>query len=116
VWHSVTHREKVDRAVSELGAEGFSQHTIAPPIFRMFWKIGINIPPPFFIDFWSLALLEGALFGAAMAIYYSVFHKSSHLIVCAIGGAVFGLTVSGIARRKARGLCLPSWKSYGKSN
>jgi hypothetical protein len=113
----VTQREKVDRLLSELSAKGFSRRTIVPPIFRMFWNIGIKIPPPFFIDFWSLALLEGALYGAAMAVYCCFFYKLSHvLIVCGIGGAVFGLTVSGIFRWKARGLRLPSWESYGKSN
>jgi hypothetical protein len=61
-------------------------------------RIGINIPPPVFIDFWSLALLEGALFGAAMAVCYSFFYKLSQvLIACA---DLAGVRLRGFSRTK----------------
>jgi hypothetical protein len=50
----VTHREKLDRLLPELEARGVGQYTIAPPVFRLFWSIGLEIAPPLFMAFYRL--------------------------------------------------------------
>jgi hypothetical protein len=120
----VTHREKVDHLLSELTAKGINQYTIAPPMFRMFWKLGIEIPPPFFIPFLPLALLFGLPFGAAMAIFFwlsslwlSLVWSEEEFFVILIGAsAACGLTLSAYCRLRASTLRLNRWNNYGNSN
>jgi hypothetical protein len=117
---NVTHREKVDRLLSELTAKGISQYTIAPPMFRMFWKLGIEIPPPFFIPFLPLALLFGLPFGATMAIFFwlsslwlSLVWSEDFFFVILIGSGAAGLTLSAYCRLQASRLRLNRWNNYG---
>jgi hypothetical protein len=121
---NVTHREKVDHLLSELTAKGINQYTIAPPMFRMFWKLGIEIPPPFFIPFLPLALLFGLPFGATMAIFFwlsglwlsLVWSEEVFFVILVGSGAAFGLTLSAYCRLQASKWRLNSWNNYGNSN
>ena len=121
---NVTHREKVDHLLSELTAKGIGQYTIAPPMFRMFWKLGIEIPPPFFIPFLPLALLFGLPFGAAMAIFFWLsdlwlsrgWSEEVFFVILIGSGAAFGLTLSAYCRLQASRLRLNRWNNYGNSN
>jgi len=124
---NVTHREKVDHLLSELTAKGINQYTIAPPMFRMFWKLGIEIPPPFFIPFLPLALLFGLPFGATMAIFFWLssgiflwlsrgWSEAVFFVILVGSGAAFGLTLSAYYRLQASTLRLNPWNNYGNSN
>ena len=66
----MTQSEKVAHLISELKAKGINQYTTAPPMFRALWAFGVDVPPPFFIHFFPLALLVGLPFGAAMAVFF----------------------------------------------
>ena len=59
----MTHRQKVDLLIEELGKQGVSSDTAAPPLFRLFWKLGLEFPPPLFLRFGNLALVMGTCFG-----------------------------------------------------
>jgi hypothetical protein len=58
-----THRRKVERLVEEAGRQGMSLHTVAPPLFRLLWALGLEVPPPLFLGFRKLTLLIGTGFG-----------------------------------------------------
>jgi hypothetical protein len=112
----MTHSEKVARLVSGLRAKGINQYTTAPPMFRTLWALGVEVPPPFSIHFFPLALLGGLPFGAGMAVFFWLYGLPHLLVPSTIGGALFGLTMSGYFRWKAKALKLPTWESYGISN
>jgi Family of unknown function (DUF6404) len=109
----VIHREKVNRLLSELEAKGVSQYTIVPPVFRLFWAIGVEIPPPLFMGFWPLALLLGLMWGTTMYIIMSLIEGRHAVLPFAIGGLLFGLFTAAYFRWKANSSKLPRWKDYG---
>ena len=113
----MTHREKVEIALSDLTARGVKQGTIAPPIFKLLWKTGIEIPPPLFIRFVPLALLMGIGWGLPMATIYAMFYPLKIVLSTApFPVAFFGLTMAAIYRWKAYKLQLPAWKNYPKQS
>ena len=89
----------------------------APPLWRVLWWLGLEVPPPHFLRFWALTLLTGTLFGVAMWVCGWVaaprFAVTPPLLVLtAAAGIVFGLIVAMVYRASARGLGLPSWNGY----
>jgi uncharacterized membrane protein YhdT len=60
---NMTHRQKVNHLIEELGKQGVDSDTAAPPLFRLFWKLGLNLAPPFFLRFGITALVMGTCFG-----------------------------------------------------
>jgi hypothetical protein len=64
VLMDIPHRQKVQRLIEELGQQGIGPYTVAPPLFRFLWSLGLEIPPPFFLGFAKLTTLMGTTFGA----------------------------------------------------
>jgi hypothetical protein len=62
--NGTAHRQKVERLVADLRQRGVSPYTVAPPLFRLAWALGLAVPPPLFLGFGPLALLMGGFFGA----------------------------------------------------
>ena len=52
----MTHRQKVDHLIEELGRQGVGTYAVAPPLFRLLWALGLEVPPPFFLGFRRLTL------------------------------------------------------------
>ena len=118
----MTHREKVDRLVRELRQRGVSRYTTAPPLFRILWAAGLEIPPPFFIAFLPLMLLVvvsfGVLFGALAWLTEPVTFRLSStilLLLSATAGLLFGVIMATYFRWKATRLGLTSWREYGEA-
>jgi hypothetical protein len=121
----MTHREKVALVRSDLKRRGVNRFTIAPPMFRLLWALGIELPPPFFIPFLPLAVLLGVPFGTVMAV--GIYLCARHFLlpsfiavsfiagVFVVAGASFGLITGGYFRWKAKSLNLPTWERYGTS-
>jgi hypothetical protein len=123
----MTHRQKVDHLITELGQQGISSYTVAPPLFRLLWALGLNVPPPLFLGFLPLTLLMGTMFGvlwgptwgaamwlwvwqgqipAGVAVLMSV-------VAALCAGLLFGLVMAWVVHRKAARLGLPSsWEDY----
>src|SRR5260370_25773652 len=113
---SMTHREKVDRLIADLGKQGMNAYTVAPPIFRLLWKMGIHVPPPLFLGFFSLALLNGSYFGPLWgACMRLLIWRDMPLVQVAtssaIAGIFFGLGMAAYYRWKAARLHLPRWEN-----
>jgi hypothetical protein len=59
----MTHRQKVERLLAELGQRGVGSYAVARPLFRLLWALGLEIPPAFFLGSRQLTLLMGTTFG-----------------------------------------------------
>lgn len=57
----VTHCQKADHLIAELGQEGVGPYTVAPPLFRLLWALGLEVPPPLFLGFFPLSVLMDCL-------------------------------------------------------
>ena len=117
--NGMSHREKVDHLIADLGKRGVSQYTVAPPAFRLLWALGIKIPPPFFMGFGSLTLLMGVFFGVLWGVVmwflqWQTLRLSLEVAILAAAGAglLFGLLMAAYYRWKANQLQLPTWENY----
>jgi uncharacterized membrane protein YfcA len=113
--NGMTHREKVDHLIAYLGNEGVHPYTVAPPLFRLLWALGINVPPPFFLGFFTLLLFMGGLFGTGVYMWLALaWHLPRELAVVTStsAGLFFGLILAAYYRWKAAQLQLPPWDSY----
>jgi len=113
----MTHQEKVAYFIADLRKRGINQYTAAPPLWRFAWRLGIDLPPPHFIGFSSLALMTGVPFGLlwGLAMWLLLWSHSSVWLSASAGAAVgvaFGLSMAGYFRYSARKLKLPSWEEY----
>ena len=125
----MAHRQKVDHLIAELGQQGVGSYTVAPPLFRLLWALGLEVPPPFFLGSRQLTLLMGTTFGvlfgplwgvimwlwqwqgeipAGIAVLMTVF-------AAVLAGLLFGLIMARPYRVKAAQLGLPSsWENYSQ--
>ncbi|HKI31671.1 MAG TPA: DUF6404 family protein [Gemmataceae bacterium] len=123
----MTHRQKVDHLIEDLGKRGIGAYTVAPPLFRLLWALGLKVPPPFFLGFFALTFLMGGMFsvlwGAAMwGGFLWLFERQPQqepievhavfVLASAAAGLLFGLCMAAYCRWKAKRLVLPPWDSY----
>jgi hypothetical protein len=115
----MTHREKVDYLISDLTQRGIKRRTIAPPHWRMVWKLGWLIPPPHFMGFFALTLLCGSLPCLLLELFMWFMGRSyglnGRLILLLSGGAsgvLCGLIGAASFRLQAAKLGLPPWERY----
>lgn len=110
------HRQKVERLIADLGKQGVSPYTVAPPLFRLLWALGLSVPPPFFLGFLTLTVLMGGFFGILWGAFMWLFLWQERLKVivgyAAVAGLAFGLSMAAYYRWKAARLRLPPWESY----
>jgi hypothetical protein len=123
----ITHRQKVDHLIAELGQQGVGPYTVAPPLFRLLWGLGLEVPPPFFLGFFSLTVLMGTIFGVIWTPLWGAgmwlwvwqgqvpagFAILMSVMAGLFAGVLFGLAMAGFSRWKAAQLGLPSsWEDY----
>ena len=95
------HREKVERLIADLRQRGVSPYMAAPPLFRLAWALGLDVPPPLFLGFLPLTLLMGAFFGAFWGAFMWVLQWKAWqvpwwvaVLTATCAGLVFGLSGS----------------------
>jgi hypothetical protein len=123
----MTHHQKVDHLVTELGQQGVGSYTVAPPLFRLLWALGFKVPPPFFLGFLKLTLLMGSAFGVLWGVMWGIgmwlwlwqgeipgsVAVSITVLAAVLAGLIFGLVMAWYERWKATQLDLPSsWEEY----
>ena len=47
----MTHQEKLAHFEKHLKERGFWKSNAKPPVFWLLWKLGIEVPPPYFLSF-----------------------------------------------------------------
>ncbi|GAB6091510.1 DUF6404 family protein [Spirochaeta dissipatitropha] len=109
------HKEKVQHMINHLESNGIKPFTAAPPLYRLAWKSGWNIRPPFFQSFISIivftGLCVGVLFGIIQLLLQS--YSGTELIINSFQfGLIFGFGMALYYRFKARKLKLPEWCNY----
>jgi hypothetical protein len=115
----MTFEEKTETLIKDLQKRGVSPYTTAPPLFRLLWAIGLQVPPPFFLGFLTLTLLSGVFFGVFWGAFMWVIQWQWWIIpvegaigASAAAGLFFGLAMAAYYRWKAVKLGLPSWNKY----
>ena len=111
----MSHSEKVEHLLEDLGNRGISDYTIAPPLYLLLWKLGLKVRPPFFQSFITLFLSTGIFGGVSLgAIRWILQLRSGYelIISSAVFGVLLGLSSAIYYRWKARKLGLPEWEKY----
>jgi Family of unknown function (DUF6404) len=117
----MTHEEKITYLLKDLGQKGISEYSIAPLIYRLLWRLGIEIKPPHFASFWSLAVFMGLLFGLCWGIFmwFAIWSDQVPSIVAftaaGFAGVFFGVSMATYYRWRAHKLMLPRWEEYPTS-
>ena len=114
------HAATVDAYIAEMAQLGVGTYTAAPPFFRLFWGMGLRVPPPLFMAYAPLALITGSIFAVFWGVGMWLIAWRTHsdmstwlaLVVSAFAGLLFGLGMASYYRSKARDLPLPSWQNY----
>ena len=103
--------------VEELHAQGVARYTTAPPLYRLAWRLGLEIPPPLYQPFKTLAVNFGIYFGVTWGVFMGCFiwlskgPSIASFIALVLGsilaGLWFGVFMGAYYRRKAKKLRLP---------
>ncbi|WP_075792809.1 DUF6404 family protein [Massilia putida] len=114
-------RVQLDRSLAVLLARGLSRHHAEPLLFRMLWKLGINVRPPHFLGFASIAIVYGVWFACVWGGFMWTLVWSHQGIGIAgvalravIAGACFGLLMAWLYARERREFALPAWEALGR--
>jgi uncharacterized membrane-anchored protein len=88
-----------------------------PPLLRLLWRLGLNVPPPHFAGFVATALFSGGFFALLWGVimWFLTWSRSGMsptgaVTTAVFGGVLFGLMMASYyywGRRKHR---LPEWK------
>jgi hypothetical protein len=115
----MTHDEKVAFLLNDLGQRGVGKSTVAPPLYRILWRLGVEATPPLFASFWSTALMMGVWFAIGWGVIMWLFvwrgedqPAAVFVTVSIVAGVLFGITMAAYYRWRARKLALPRWDSY----
>jgi hypothetical protein len=115
----MTHQDKLQKMYSELPDKGIRRLTFAPPVYRLLWKLGVEVPPPHFSSFIFLFLTFGISFGLLWGLTMWILISSINgpvtldLVPAAVlAGILFGALMGGYFRYQARRYGLPAWKDF----
>jgi len=115
----MNHYEKIEFLLDDLSRRGISKYTIGPPLYRLLWRLGLEIKPPFFAGFWALTIFMDLFFGIfwGALMWLLLWHGQGIPIgavaaASAIAGLCFGLSMACYYRWRSRKLLLPSWEDY----
>jgi len=115
----MTFDEKRAAALALLATTGIWRSNYAPPLLRLLWKLGIDVPPPHFVGFtWNFivsALFFGVAWGLVMwAVLWSRASMTLGTMVgtSALAGMLFGLCMASYYRFGARRHKIPLWKDF----
>ena len=115
----MTHREKVVYLLDDVETRGVGRYVAAPPVHRLAWRLGVEVPPPHFQGFIAVFLSFFGSDGLAIGIvsWVLAWTVSGHDVGVVIKqamvlGAVSGFLRACAYRRQARRLDLHRWTQY----
>lgn len=118
----MTHSKKVQHLLKNLTQRGVSPYIVAPPPYRLLWRLGWQVRPPLFQSFTVLALGMGLSYGVLSGFVLWILQGEFTwqgvqipLLLAVVTGAFFGLGVAIYYRWKARRLGLGDWERYPRS-
>jgi hypothetical protein len=108
-------------ALAILERTGMLRNSYAPPLFRVLWRLGMDVPPPHFMGFWTLAagaaLWFGVVWGGIMwCLSWSRQHQAPQqaLMTACATGVMFGLALAAVYAWGRQKYGLPAWKALEK--
>jgi hypothetical protein len=119
--------EKLAAARRLLATTGMGPSNYAPPLYRLLWRLGAQVPPPHFRGFAANALLMGGCFGVLMGLVATVDllpmpalagtgnRLAGSAVVALLCGAPFGLGMALYYRYGARRHAIPAWDDFHPS-
>lgn len=115
--------QRKTRALGLLQATGMMRSHYAPPLIRLLWKAGVQIAPPHFQSFQSIALLAGGWFGFFMGVFMGLFgwfqgaatlpSALVTMMAACVAGLLFGVTLASFYAGDRRKHQLPAWSTLG---
>ena len=110
----MTNDEKIAYYLSDMHQRGIRKYRAAPPIYRLLWRLGINVRPPLFASSWSLAVPFAVGWGIIFFILWwsAPRHSITGLVLYGVGAASVGVINAVSYRRQAQKLALPRWEDY----
>jgi Family of unknown function (DUF6404) len=127
----MTHKEKVANFKQLLRERGYWRSNAIPPIYQLLWLLGFEIPPPYFLSFWTGVAVAGIPYGCFMGLLmgissyvvpsyfssdlsneFSVFTAVRPIVIGILTGFGFGLLMAIFWRRQAQKLRLPTWENF----
>ena len=110
---------RLQQALSFIESKGIRRSTAAPPLYRLFWKMGLKVPPPLMAGFFSIALLMGSFFGVfwGLVMWLLIWNRTDMpfaiaALLALMAGVLFGLIMAAVLRMQARGRRIPVWKDF----
>ena len=102
--------------IEKLHQQGVRENMAVPPYYRLMWKIGLDIPPPFNQGFWLSALIPGIIF----AIFYPLVVWILNTLIptwdtpttffnVITTSTIVGLVMAGLTKWKSKKLDVPEW-------
>jgi hypothetical protein len=112
---------KIQLALDALAKTGIGPWTYAPPLYRLFWHLGLPIRPPHFSTFTGNFLLMTSWFGVFFtAVMWFVLRADRSvtfiLFQCGVTAVLFGLIMAAWTRFRVRKLNLPAWSELDVVN
>ena len=110
---------RLQHALALIEAKEVRRSTAAPPIYRLFWRLGWQVPPPLMAGFFSVALLMGSFFGVfwGLAMWLLMWGRAGMPVpmvaaIALLAGVSFGLIMAAILRAQAQNKRIPAWKDF----
>ncbi|RYG14824.1 MAG: hypothetical protein EON92_00520 [Burkholderiales bacterium] len=107
---------RLERAFTMLQAAGLTRNHYAPPMYRLFWKCGLRVPPPQLAGFALNIVLMGSFFGVTwgLAMWLLLWWRqgmSMQIMLSTSAGAgfLFCLLMATYTAFVVRKLRLPRW-------
>jgi hypothetical protein len=113
--------EKIAAMINDLSLKGLSPYTSAPPLYRLLWRLGFDIPPPPFASFASNALMMGITFAVVwgllmwFVLWRGEFSTIAAIVTSVVAGVCFGLAMAAYYRWRVSKLGLPRWEDYPRA-
>ena len=111
--------QKLAAALALLASSGMRRSNYAPPSHRLFWRVGVKVPPPHFVSFAVNFLNCGLWFAVAWGLlmwftFWSREVMSPQVAVgtAALAGVLFGLGMACYYRYGARKHGIPLWRDF----
>ncbi|QGY32702.1 DUF6404 family protein [Pantoea cypripedii] len=107
---------KKTRAIDIMASKGMWSSNYAPPLHRLLWKLGVNIPPPPFTTFRSNMFIFSIMFGPAWGLMmWLILWKNagnglvSVLLTSVCAGLLFGFSMAAFHYWRKVVNKLPAW-------
>lgn len=109
-------KDQIARYISRLEEQGVSRKVSAPPLYRLIWRLGVDVAPPFNQSLLGNTFFLGSFFAVLFGILMWLFHPQqpdkpteAAILSTFIGGAIFGVCMAFYYRFKSRSVDVPKW-------